>query len=160
MKKIIPLAIASLLWACNDVKKQETQEQYAPFDHMLGSWTCKVFEDSLTEVWNKTNDSLYTGYSLGISPKGDTSHFETFEVSKKSGVWTYSPKVQGQNNNQSVHFPLTDTSKGVYTFLNAAHDFPSIIKYNLNHKDSVFAFVSGVLNGKETSMDFPMRRIK
>ena len=68
-------------------------------------------------------------------------------------------KVPDQNNAQPVTFRLIPSEKGVFTFENKAHDFPQRITYSNPVKDSIHAWIEGMVDGKPKRVDFLYKRV-
>ena len=77
---------------------------------------------------------------------------------ESDGKVTYTPTVQGQNDNMPVTFTMTSKTDDAMTFENPEHDYPKKIVYRKVSADSLVAEISGVQQGKPSSERYPMRR--
>lgn len=126
---------------------------------LIGSWHNTSPEVSSTEVWEKKNDSTLTGISFAIVGN-DTVSYETVSLEQKGKATYYIPTVKEQNNAESVKFTLTSSTINKMVFENPTHDFPTKITYNKITNDSMIAEISGKIEGKERSEQFPFVRKK
>jgi hypothetical protein len=124
---------------------------------LLGRWENNSADGNFSEVWERSNDSVFAGYSLVIIGK-DTVSSETILLEQRGSSLFYVPTVSGQNDGQAVRFQLTTQSENLLVFENPAHDFPQTITYTRIAPDSLVAKISGLMNGKSHSRDFPMKR--
>lgn len=155
MKKIIlVLAVTACFISC---KKSEKENKLEVVNWLVGTWENKSDYGDMIEIWNKTNDSLYTGNSYFIK-QNDTLHSESIELIQKGDAVLYIPTVKGQNNNQPVTFQLTKQSPKQLVFENPTHDFPQKIVYQQITPDSLVATISGMQQGKASSESFSMKK--
>ena len=56
-------------------------------------------------------------------------------------------------------FPAIVVTDERLTFEDLAHDFPQRIVYRKGDASTIVARIEGVVNGKEKSRDFPMKRV-
>ncbi len=126
---------------------------------LIGTWHNTSPEVSSTEVWEKKNDSTLAGISFAIVGK-DTVSYETVSLEKNGAGVYYIPTVKEQNNAQPVKFTLTSSTVNKMVFENPSHDFPTKITYNKITNDSMVAEISGKIEGKEHSEQFPFVRKK
>ncbi|GGC93638.1 hypothetical protein GCM10011508_21100 [Flavobacterium lutivivi] len=157
MKKLIlSLSSVLLLIACQNKSKNS----YALIDKMSwleGSWENKLPEGTLTETWQKINDSTYSGQTLFIKEK-DTIHFEEIVLSQKGETLFYTPTVKGQNNDEPIEFKLTNSNENEFIFENPKHDYPQKIAYKKLNANNLVATISGKQQGKPSSESYPMKR--
>ena len=155
MKKVIVLlAITTCIFSC---KKTEKENKLQTADWLIGTWENKSDEGEMVETWSKTNDSLYSGSSYFIKGK-DTLHSESIALTQKADVVLYTPTVKGQNNNQPVSFQLTKQTPKQMVFENPKHDFPQKIVYQQITVDRLVATISGMQQGKASSVSFSMKK--
>lgn len=126
---------------------------------LIGSWHNTSPEVSSTEVWEKKNDSTLSGISFAVVGK-DTVSYETVSLEQIGKTTCYIPTVKEQNNAQPIKFTLTSSTANKMIFENPAHDFPTKIIYNRITNDSMVAEISGVVEGKQRSEQFPFVRKK
>lgn len=126
---------------------------------LLGNWENKSADGNLTENWEKLNDSTFQAQSYYIKEK-DTVHFESIILQQKGENLTYTATVKGQNNDKPVVFKLTTATNKQVSFENLKHDYPQKISYNQITPDSLVAKISGIQQGKPSSEQFSMKKIK
>lgn len=148
--------LAGLIWSCNEKRNPKTLE-LTKTDWLLGSWINESANGTLSESWQKQNDSVYRGESYFVK-QADTIHFESIVLSERNGSVFYSPTVRGQNNDKPVDFKLTSATASQLVFENPAHDFPQKIIYHKITGDSLVAEISGMQQGKPGGESYPMRR--
>nr|WP_315232047.1 DUF6265 family protein [uncultured Flavobacterium sp.] len=126
---------------------------------LLGNWENKSADGTLTENWEKVNDSTFQAQSYYIKEK-DTVHFESIILQQKGENLTYTATVKGQNNDKPVVFKLTTATDKQVSFENLKHDYPQKISYSQITPDSLVAKISGIQQGKPSSEQFSMKKIK
>ncbi|TDE29931.1 MULTISPECIES: DUF6265 family protein [Flavobacterium] len=126
---------------------------------LLGNWENKSADGNLTENWKKVNDSTFEAQSYYIKEK-DTLHFESIILQQKGEELTYTATVKGQNNDKPVAFKLTAATDKQVAFENLKHDYPQKISYIQITPDSLVAKISGIQQGKPSSEQFSMKKIK
>lgn len=151
---LLLLAIVS----CKDSDANE-KEKIKAANWLLGNWESKSVEGNLTENWKKVNDSTFQAESYFIKEK-DTLHFESITLQQKGEELTYSAAVKGQNNDKPVAFKLTTATEKQMIFENPKHDYPQKISYTQITPDSLVAKISGIQQGKPSSEQFSIKRIK
>jgi hypothetical protein len=142
--------------SCKNSESNEN-EKIKSANWLLGKWENKIDEGSLSERWEKLNDSTLQAQSLFIKGK-DTLHFEAITLQQKGEDLIYSATVKGQNNNKPVSFKMTIESEKQLVFENPKHDYPQKITYTLISKDSLVAEISGIQLGKPSSEKFGMKK--
>lgn len=157
------LLISVLIYSCSSPVNTEitidskNYEELGKACFLLGEWQNVSSEGVLTEMWEKQNDSSYSGRSFFIAGK-DTSFSERILLQQKGKQLFYIPAVKNQNNGQPVEFLLSEASPTYASFVNPQHDFPSKITYTLVTKDSLVAEISGNVNGKLNTQQFQYKR--
>ena len=159
MKNTISLGCLILVLASCKEDKSRTYEKINAANWLLGNWESKSVEGNLTESWKKANDSTFQATSYFIKEK-DTLHFETIILKQKGEKVTYYATVQGQNEDKPIAFKLKTASEKELLFENLQHDYPQIINYTPITADSLVVKISGMQQGKPSSEQFSMTRIK
>lgn len=134
-------------------------EKIKAADWLLGNWEHKSVDGNLTENWKKVNDSTFEAQSFYIKEK-DTLHFESITLQQKGEDLTYNAAVKGQNDDKPVSFKLTTATEKQLVFENPKHDYPQKISYTQITPDSLVAKISGIQQGKPSSEQFLMKKIK
>ena len=150
-----------LLLAIVSCKKSDANEKdkIKAANWLLGNWENKTADGTLTEYWKKVNDSTFQATSYYIKAK-DTLHFESITLQQKGEELTYNAAVKGQNDDKAVAFKLTTETEKQLVFENPKHDYPQKIIYTLITPDSLVAKISGIQQGKPSSEQFSMKKIK
>jgi hypothetical protein len=146
------------IFSCKESDANE-KEKIKAANWILGNWESKSDEGTLTESWSKVNDSTFQATSYFIKEK-DTIHFETITLQQKDDVLTYSATVLGQNNDKAVAFKQTNETPKQLTFENLKHDYPQKITYAYKTTADLAVKISGIQQGKPTSEEFIMKKIK
>ena len=158
MKNIYTLAFVALLTIVSCKKTENSaKDKIKTADWLIGNWENQLEQGTLSESWEKANDSTFNGKSFFIKDK-DTLNNETIVLSQKGNDLFYIPVVQGQNNNEPVIFKMTKADAKQLVFENPKHDFPQKITYTKITADSIVAAISGVVNGKTEGESYPMKR--
>ncbi len=158
MKNIYTLAFVALLTIVSCKKTENSaKDKIKTADWLIGNWENQLEQGTLSESWEKANDSTFNGKSFFIKDK-DTLNNETIVLSQKGNDLFYIPVVQGQNNNEPVIFKMTKADAKQLVFENPKHDFPQKISYTKITNDSIVAAISGVVNGKTEGESYPMKR--
>lgn len=159
MKKTFIILV--LLLAISACKKSDSNknEKIKAASWLLGNWEHKSVDGNLIENWKKVNDSTFKAQSYFIKEK-DTLHFESITLQQKGKQLTYSATVKGQNNDKAVTFKLTTATEKQMVFENPKHDYPQKISYTQITPDSLVAKISGIQQGKPSSEQFSIKRIK
>ncbi len=124
---------------------------------IIGNWENNIPEGKTIESWQKLNDSVLIGKSIFIKEKDSLLLENILIVQRQEGLY-YIPTVINQNEGNSVEFKLSYKSGRMLVFENPQHDFPQKISYSKISNDSILAEISGISNGKEKSVKFPMTR--
>ena len=144
--------------SCKDSDANE-KEKIKAANWLLGNWENKATDGTLTEYWKKVNDSTFQAQSYFVKEK-DTLHFESITLQQKGEVLTYTATVEGQNDDKPVTFKLTTATEKQMVFENPKHDYPQKISYTQITTDSLVAKISGIQQGKPSSEQFSMKKIK
>ncbi len=146
--------------SCNDSNKSLPADNYSRtkgFEWLVGTWENQTKEGTLTETWNKLNDSTFSGNSYFVSGT-DTSFSESISLVQRNGVLLYIPAVKNQNDGLGISFRLITMNEKELIFENAEHDYPQRISYHHVSNDSLIAEISGNKGGELKSEQFPMRK--
>jgi len=162
-RHLILFVTVAALAACDNAEQQSDKDLRAPYNEivkanwLIGQWGSISEEGSVSESWEKMNDSTYAGISYFIIGN-DTVSYETISLEQRNNNLFYIPTVNEQNESKPVTFALTRATTEQLIFENPSHDFPQKISYTLVNKDSVLAEISGMMDGKPNAMRFPMKR--
>lgn len=156
------LSAASIIISCNNSGKQKHIINYTELEKanwLIGEWQNNSAEGNNTEVWERENDSVFSGKSYYVIGK-DTVSSETIRLEQNGKTLFYIPTVNEQNNRQAIKFALTSSTIKQLVFENPEHDFPQKITYEQITNDSLLAEISGMKEGKQNSQKFPLARAK
>lgn len=157
-RQILSLIFILVLFsACHKSKKPERFEKIEKVAWILGSWENQTPKGISLEYWTKSNDSCFTGQSYFIRGN-DTLFSEKLQLTEQNDTLMYIPVVLDQNENKPVCFINSFLSDSLLVFKNVQHDFPQIISYRKVKHDSIVATISGLENGNQKKIDFPMKR--
>ena len=164
MHKVITIAsFLILLFSCkNEVKKEVVSEEIKfnkieELRWLEGTWTNINDESQSYETWTRLNDSTMTCFSY-VMVENDTVFVEVVNLQERLDDIFFTVKVPDQNDEEAVTFKLIPSEKGIFTFENKAHDFPQRITYSNPVKDSIHAWIHGVVQGEPKRVDFLYKR--
>jgi len=161
-KNLLAILLVMLVAACNNNDKnkpadKEIAKKIDKASWLVGTWQNNTPESRSTEIWEKENDSTYKGRSYTIAGK-DTVFSETFTLEEINDSLFYVPLVKEQNEGLPIRFALTSISDKQLVFEKPEHDYPQKITYTKITDDSLVAEISGMLQGKQTAQQFPMKK--
>jgi hypothetical protein len=169
VKKFIAVYIVvvlSGLYSCNS-SKQKVIINASTKVHLLdtaqwfiGTWQNQTSESLFTEKWEQKNDSVYIGISSVVLNNKDTTFYESIFLEQKKDSLFYIVTIKDQNKELPVSFKLISFSEKQLVFENSKHDFPSKITYLKISEDSIVASIFGILEGKEKTEYFSMKKKK
>jgi hypothetical protein len=143
----------SFTFSCGSRKHQQDFD----FSQLIGSWSSINSEANQMEEWEEYNDSTFVGRGY-ILEHGDTTFFESLEIRKEMGVWTYFAKVNQMQGKEVVPFKLSMQSPGKVEFTNPTHDFPQKIVYELLSENEMQAYIEGPRDGQTIRILFDFKR--
>jgi hypothetical protein len=143
----------ALIVACSSRKPQADFD----FSKLMGSWASISGEAAQMEEWEVRNDSNFVGKGY-VLERGDTTFFESLEIRKQSGVWTYFAKVHQTQAAEVVPFTLTRQTADRVEFTNNQHDFPKKIGYELLSENELQAYIEGPRDGQTIRIIFDFKR--
>lgn len=160
------LSLTALISSCGNTGETSQHDtpgtRFAKLEQvkwLLGEWQNSSQEGNASEMWEQSDDSTYRGKSYFIAGK-DTVSSETLILVQRGEDLFYIPTVKGQNDDQPVEFKLVSSKGKQIVFENLKHDFPQKITYTQITNDSLIAEISGNMDGKVNTMNFPMKRRK
>lgn len=145
--------------ACTNTTKEKSVT-VKELSWLEGEWINDADTPAVTyETWKTINDSLMTGEGYSIE-NGDTVFHERLEIKVSDNTICYIPSVDNQNEGKPIVFKLKNAKDGLFEFSNPQHDFPQTITYQKAGNDSLFAWIEGINNGKQSKLSFPFRKKK
>lgn len=142
------LLIASACQKNNNAEKDLIKKA----DWLIGNWETKNNIGTLSENWEKVNDSTFKAQSLFIKDK-DTIHNESIILQQKGETLSYTTTIKGQNNNKPIRFELNTEIENELLFQNLKNDYPQKISYKKTSKNSLITQISGIQSGGKTSTE-------
>ncbi|WP_232227129.1 DUF6265 family protein [Flavobacterium commune] len=159
MQKITLLL--SILLIASACKKNNNAEKdlIKKADWLIGNWENKTNLGTLSENWEKVNDSTFKAKSLFIKDK-DTIHNESIILEQKGENLNYTTTIIGQNDNKPIRFQLNEDIENELIFENLKNDYPQKISYKKTSKTSLTTQISGLQSGKSSSEKYNMVKTK
>jgi len=163
IKYLFLIVVSATFLSCNNSNTENnkpfTYSELYNVSWLIGKWQNITSDGSYIEIWEKQNDSTYSGISFFVAGT-DTTATETISIEQKGNNIFFIPTVVNQNKGQKVTFNLTVLSANQFIFENPMHDFPQKITYTQISTDSFLAEISGMMNENYSSQKFPMSRVK
>lgn len=147
----------SLLLALASCQKQKEVSKIVGKEWLLGKWENKSDQGNLLEIWKKANDSTYIGESYFIK-ENDTLHSEKIALKQNGENLVYVSVIKGQNQEKSLTFYHNIDVKKHLVFENKKNDYPRKIVYKPIAKDRIFIEVSGIQQGKPSSVTYSLKK--
>ncbi len=126
---------------------------------LAGCWSGSVNRREFREHWMPLRGGMMIGAGHTVV-QGKTQDFEFIRLETRPEGVFYVSLPSGQ---KEAAFKLTATATEekdqIFTFTNAAHDFPQRIVYRRGGEGWLYATIDGKLNGEERKVVYPMRRI-
>ena len=146
------------------LENKNTYEKIKSMNWLIGKWEMGNGDTISTETWTLRNDSILSATSMDTKGGKDTLRYEDITIEQRGQDVFYIPVVKDQNGGKLVEFKMetSNTAKTdgqVIKFENLEHDFPQRIMYQLRG-DTLFAQISGPIDGHDVVMKFPMVRAK
>ena len=138
------------------VSEEISYDKIKQLTWLEGNWT-NISENSQSyEAWSIENDSTLVSLSY-TTVKGDTVFIETMSLQENRNGVFMTVDVPDQNE-APVRFTMIPSKEGVFTFENESHDFPKRITYSNPVKDSIHAWIEGIVEGEDRKVDFYFER--
>lgn len=122
---------------------------------IAGCWERSGKDRVTVEQWMKPSGGMMLGMSRTVA-KGRTVEYEFIQIIQEENGDIY--YVALPSRQEKASFKLVKHSEGEALFENLEHDFPQRIIYRLEKDGSLFARIEGMINGKERSVDYPLKR--
>jgi hypothetical protein len=163
MKKYIFLPILIFLaFACKnkELKQPLSNKAFTKLDQLhwlLGNWQNISPEKQSYERWKQQDDSTLVAHSFTLI-ESDTVFAERLTLKQIASDVFLTAIAYQQNDDQPVSFKMIPSEPGVFTFENPDHDFPTRISYSNPVKDSIHAWIDGMVEGEDRKVDFFFER--
>lgn len=119
---------------------------------ILGGWQQDDGKKVTTEVWTKLSPSTYEGLGQTVLKSDNKITFiESLRIIEMSVDVFYLAKVS--HNEFPVSFKLIECSDNSAVFINAIHDFPKKIVYNLSENGKILTVTVGN-NERQFTVEF------
>ncbi|MBL0125446.1 MAG: hypothetical protein IPP88_23210 [Betaproteobacteria bacterium] len=122
---------------------------------LAGCWFGRSGKNEFREHWMRPAGGLMLGMGRTISG-GKAVSYEAMRIELDSAgapVFVAKPSGQPEASFKRLKFDATSI-----VFENAEHDFPQVIKYQLQPDGALHAQIEGKLKGRDARIEFPMRR--
>lgn len=149
------LLIASACQKNNNAEKDLIKKA----DWLIGNWETKNNIGTLSENWEKVNDSTFKAKSLFIKDK-DTIHNESIILEQKGENLSYTTTIIGQNDNKPIRFQLKEGVENELIFENLKNDYPQKISYKKTSNNRLLTQISGKQSGKISTEKYNMTKTK
>lgn len=154
-------SLLSILLIASSCKENNNAEKdlIKKADWLIGNWETKTNIGTLSENWEKVNDSTFKAKSLFIKDK-DTIHNESIILEQKRENLSYTTTIIGQNYNKPIRFQLKEDVENELIFENPKNDYPQKISYKKTSKTSLITQISGLQSGKTSTEKYNMIKTK
>ncbi len=159
MKKITSLLSILLIASACQKSNNAEKDLIKKADWLIGKWHNKTNLGTLSENWEKVNDSTFKAKSLFIKDK-DTIHNESIVLQQKGETLTYTTTIKGQNDDKPIRFQLKDDIETELIFENLKNDYPQKISYKKAANNSLVTQISGIQFGKPSSEKYTLAKTK
>ncbi len=130
-----------------------------PLAWLSGCWRGSVNQRDFREHWLPLRGNLLVGAGHTVSG-GRTQDFEFVRIESRADGVYYVASPSGQ---REAAFKLASTQidgpDSIFTFANAAHDFPQTIVYRRGTGGWLYVHGEGTVAGEERKVIYPLRRI-
>lgn len=124
-----------------------------------GCWTGTVNQRNFREQWSPVRGTMLLGASSTIT-QGHVQDFEFLRIEQRPDGVFYVAMPGGKGETAfKLGSITTDQADAIYSFGNAANEFPQEILYRRGSEGWLYATIQGTLKGQERKVIFPMRRI-
>jgi Domain of unknown function (DUF6265) len=121
---------------------------------LQGCWERASTRGTVEEQWMAPRGGCMIG--VGRTVRGDSLfEYEMVVVRRRGEHLEYEAHPSGQPSAVFLSRTLTDST---VVFENLEHDFPQRVGYQRAGRDSVLAWIEGIVDGKARRVDFPYRR--
>jgi hypothetical protein len=128
-----------------------------PPEMLAGRWADLSKDSYYIEEWESVGEDHLRGIGYVLANQ-HTFYIEKLEISPKNGVLTYSVRISGSNNGETVDFQLVSNADNKITFENPAVHFPSRITYEMQTRSTMYLWLEGVENGVPRKTRFIFER--
>lgn len=125
-----------------------------------GCWAGNVNQRSFREQWTPVRGHMLLGVGATVY-QGKVQDYEYLRIeARPDGVfYVASPSGKGDTSFKLSSVESVEDNATLYTFGNAANDFPQEIVYRRASEGWLYATIQGKLKGEDRKVIFPMRRV-
>ena len=122
---------------------------------LAGCWNGGGEQREITEVWMKPSGKSMLGMSRTVKAGKMVEHEFLQILQQENGEIHFVAQPSGQ---PKASFTLISKNPKELIFENPQHDFPQRVIYKLADDGSLAARIEGKIDGKDRTIDFPMKR--
>lgn len=159
MQKIASLLSIFLIASACQKNATAEKDLIKKADWLIGNWENKTNLGTLSENWEKVNDSTFKAKSLFIKAK-DTIHNESILLQQKGETLTYTTTIKGQNEDKPIRFQLKEDVENELIFENLKNDYPQKISYKKAANNTLITQISGTQFAKPSSEKYTLVKTK
>lgn len=147
---------AAALWLLAAPAAPASESGFEDLAWLSGCWQEPGSEPGSGEHWTTSKGGIMLGTSRTIV-SGKLVAFEFMQIrALEDGRLAFIAQPSGS---PPTTFIVKSLSAARVIFENPKHDFPQRVIYSRTPEGDLHAQVEGVLDGKERTVDFPMRRV-
>jgi hypothetical protein len=134
----------------------DSADSIGRLEWLAGCWEQRGPDRLTQEHWMAPLGKSMIGMSRTVTSDA-TVAWELLRIEESDGTLILIAAPSGQREARFAQIELTES--GV-AFENPEHDFPQRIEYRHGRDGSLVGRISGVVDGKARSVDFPMTRVR
>lgn len=125
-----------------------------------GCWAGNVNQRNFREQWTPVRGNMLLGVGSTVY-QGKVQDYEYLRIeARPDGVfYVAAPSGKGETPFKLTSIGPAEDQATLYTFSNAANDFPQEIVYRRATGGWLYATIQGKLKGEDRKVIFPMRRV-
>jgi hypothetical protein len=144
----------SLVFSNQSATAKPAAPKLADLAWLAGHWSGEQGGVRTEEVWLAPAGGFLLGMNRSVSGHGRGS-FEFLRIEERAGEIVY---VASPGGSGATEFSLRNATSRSAEFANPKHDFPQVIRYELDGEGTLRASVSGKMGGEERVMSWVWKR--
>lgn len=156
MSKIVPFALLALV-GCHAPTLADRQGELASLSWLEGTWSANDGEQVIEERWGPPAGGRMLGGSF-TRGAGKLVGFELLAIERRGDGAVYVARPGGKE--PGTEFALASSGDGTWSFENAAHDFPNVIRYVRESQTRFRAELAGVVRGEQVGFTIHYERVE
>lgn len=156
MSKVVPFALLVLV-GCHAPSLADRQGELASLGWLGGTWRANDGEQVIEERWAPAAGGKMLGGSFTLGA-GKLAGFELLTIERRGDGAVYVARPGG--NEPGTEFALASSGDGTWSFENAAHDFPNVIRYVRESPERFRAELSGEMRGEQVGFTIQFERVE